>query len=85
MCIRELEGSIRASTPLSKLLKSLLNGGYEHDGGSAHKPSEGGVSGISSNSDKHVKSIHELLHSAPNSATAPGDLLMLAFYLTQVR
>lgn len=80
---RELEGSLKAATPLSKLLKSILNGTYQHDNGSASGADD--CAGDSVNgSEKHVKGIHELLHGAPNSSTAPGDLFLLAFYLTQV-
>ena len=76
--LRELEGSLRLSTPLSKLLKSLISGSYDQDRAAGGPASEGLV-----NSEKQMKCIHELLHGAPCGATAPGDLLLFAFCLAQ--
>jgi len=77
--LRELEGSLRLSTPLSKLLKSLISGSYDQDGSAAGGPAAEGLV----NTEKQMKSIHELLHGAPSGTTAPGDLLMFAFCLAQ--
>jgi hypothetical protein len=62
------------------LLKSLLGASYDHDHASGASTSGAG----SASSDKHLKGVHELLHGVPSSVTAPGDLLLMSFYLAQV-
>ena len=94
---RELDCSLRSPTPLSKLLKSLLNGSFDHDETplSSHSAAMAApvgsatVDGMVASDNKLTKSVHELLHSmatgsSASPSTAPADLMILAFYMMQV-
>jgi hypothetical protein len=85
---------LRSPSALSRALKGLLAGSYEHDealppapqaaslsaGGGADTGMHGGPSGY----EKHIKVIHELVHNSFGTPTVASDLLLLAFYILQV-
>lgn len=76
---------MKGSSALSKLLRGLLTGTYDHDKGEAPATHTSTAStGAISSCDKHIRSIHELIHGATQvNAGAPADLLLLALYLFQ--
>ena len=93
---RELESGLKGvGSPVQRLLRGLLNGSSSSSSSSvgasdeattttaAAAPGAVGSGAADISMEKQLKSLHEALHGA-STATAPGDLLMMAFYILQV-
>lgn len=84
---RELESNVKAPSTLSRLLKGLMSGSFDHEGGSVSAsagPGPAASEEVPVADSKQLKCIHEYIHGGTPNAATPGDLVALAYHILQV-